>query len=472
MAPPQRFPPFAPRAGHGRKALLVALALGATAALWALRDPTEDLAPAASLTEPEAPWGASSHSGAQGGTRAPTPEAEPGEDRPAAVARIVAQLLSGAPALDPSQLGAMIDRALDPSLPNEDRVGAIRWLARFGSDEALDVLERLLRGESPSAIRAAVAMALGSCPHPEATRILTALLGDDDPDVVLGAVHGLSRRVDPAAGAALRSLIADEGQPEVFRTAAAAALGRHDDASGALRDALARSEGDLTGGALEGLARQPFPENEALFRQLLGDPEVSLDVKVDAIDALGEGTPEAAEYLLEVARSGSDPELRSAAIDALALFDEPGEALGGIATLVATEPDPAVRAALYGALAFHAAEANAASDGRALVRSALAETSPRAQLEGYRMVASMLRQQPEPETAVLFDANMVVWLQSSAEGGDRYTRHLSIDALKLAGTPTAREALLDLSHSTDPSVSESAEKALRIAARIGAQSVP
>jgi len=454
--------------------LLLGLALLAGALLWNLRGDT-----------PQAPPGPSAEATAgRPDVAPPTPATSdpeslsaasgdllPPPGRPAAVARLMARVLGGVPDLDPSHLDAMIRRALDPALPLEERVGAIRWLARFGSDDTLEVLERLLRSDVASPLRASVALALGDCPHPDALRILTGLLQDEDASVVLAAIRGLSHRRDPAAAATLEALVADASLPDGVRAEAASALGRHDAASGALREALAR-EGALSGAALEGLARQPFAENEALFRELVNDPEIPLDVRVEALEALGEGTPEAAEFLLEVARSGDDPALRSAAIEALEFIDEPGDAVGELAALVASEPDPDVRADLYGALAFHSDAANARHDASALVRSALAETTPRAQLEGYRMVASMLYRENEPETAAAFDADMVPWLQSAAESGDRYTRQLSIDALKLAGTPAAREALLDLSHSTDPALSESAEKALRIAARIRANSLP
>jgi hypothetical protein len=89
------------------------------------------------------------------------------------------------------------------------------------------------------------------------------------------------------------------------------------------------------------------------------------------------------------------------------------------------------------------------------------------------MVASMLHARYDTDLADTFDASMVTWLQDSAEnGGDRYTRHLSIGALQLAGTPGALEALLDLSHSSDPTVSQSAETALSVARKAGGLYAP
>jgi len=385
----------------------------------------------------------------------------PSPGDPAEIAQRVARLLSGTPDLDPQHLRAMIDRARDPARSLEDRVGAIRWLARFGDDEALDVLQRLLRSDSPSPIRASVVMALGESSHLSAARLLETLLDDENLEIALGAIRALANHDDPGTTEALESLAADTSVRNEIRSEALLALDRRNDGVDAWGDAFARSES----------AQQPSHQGEQDFRQTfrrrMEDPEVSVDAKLTAVEALAEGGEEEARLLLEVARDSEEIELRSAAIDALALSDEPGDAIAGLAALVADEPSPEIRADLYNTLAFHADHANGPGSEE-LVRSALAESMPRAQLEGYRMVASMLHREYEPEIAERFDSNMVAWLQDSAEqGGDRYTRHLAFDALKLAGTPGAHEALLDLSHSTDPSVSQVAEKALRLAAEAG-----
>jgi HEAT repeat protein len=224
----------------------------------------------------------------------------------------------------------------------------------------------------------------------------------------------------------------------------------------------------LSSGVLEGLAQQPFSEVESVFLQLIEDPEASVDLKLEAIEALAEGIPETADFLLEMARSADDPELRSAAIDALALSGESADALADFGAMLLGESSENVRADIYNSLAFNADRVIEGSNTSELVSFALAETGSRPQLEGYRMVASLLHARYDTDLADTFDASMVTWLQDSAEnGGDRYTRHLSIGALQLAGTPGALEALLDLSHSSDPTVSRSAETALSVAGKAG-----
>ncbi len=393
-------------------------------------------------------------------------------DRPTGIAQIVARLLSGTPDLDPQYLRSMIDRARDPNQSLEDRVSAIRWLARLGDDEAFDVLERLLRNDSPPPIRALVAMALGESSHLSAARLLDSLLYDEDLDIVLGAIRGLANHRDPGTTETLKSLVANASVSDEIRFEAAEALSKRDGAAEPRRDTLSRSDDERAGDELERLVRQPLHEGEQGLRQWMEDLELTVDEKVAAVEALAEGDDETAEFLLEIARSSDDIELRSAAIDVLALFDEPGDTIAGLGALIHREPSSALRADLYNTLAFHADQADGPGSLE-LVRSALSESMPRAQLEGYRMVASMLNHQYDPGIAQSFDLQMVDWLQGSAEQGvDRYTRHLAIDALKLAGTPGAHEALLDLSHSTDASVSQRAEKALRLIAETGGSRMP
>ena len=402
-----------------------------------------------------------------------TGEPPPATAEPANIANNVARLLSGAPDLDIGRLHAMIDIAQNPALPLVDRVTAARWLARTGDDKAVDVLEHLLLDDTSLPIRTAIATALGESPHPDATRILVALLEDEDLDVVLGAISGLAMQRDPGATLALTAALADDSLHDEVRSAAAAALGHHDDTERDLRLVFESAEGELASGALVGLAHQPFTESEPIFRELLADPNIPLDMKVKAIDALGEGTPEAADLLLELAQNAADPTLRSTAIEALALFDEPGTALDALGVLVLSEPSAEVRADFYNTLSLHADMANAETIASKLVLSTLSETAPGPQLEGYRMVASMLHDQYQPGLAATFDKIMVTWLQESAEySGDRYTRHLSVDALRLAHTPGAHQALLDLSYSTDPAVSQLADKALRLTAKTGGFHAP
>jgi HEAT repeat protein len=381
------------------------------------------------------------------------------------VADLVVSALSGARELDPELMGVMVDMARDPSHPLDERVGAFRWLARFGSDEAIYVLQHILQGNEAGEVRAVVARMLAACRHPETAQILTSLLKDEELTVVVAAIDALASHPTEDTTWTLQSLVADDRFEESIRGAAANSLGAHDGAGEILRSTFTPLENQLVSRATEGLAMRPFPENELLFRELMDDPAVPLELKEEAIDALSEGSLEAADFLLEVAVMSENPELRSAAIGALTMFDDPGYAIQDLHILLESELSPGVRADLYDALALH--PESTAADPAALASRAMAERSPQARLAGYRMVANLVRRGNDPAIEATFDSEMVDWLRIAAEhGADRYTRHLSVHALKLAGTDAAREALLDLVYSPDPSVSDLAEKALYRASQL------
>ena len=376
-----------------------------------------------------------------GRTPPPQVEPDPGDERAVAVAELMSRLLSGAPELDPQHLGAMIDRATDPEQPARERLSAIRWLARFGNDEALDVLERMLRDEEPP-IRAAIARALGDCRHPDALRVLTELLDDEDPVVAANAAHALGAQPSPEAAESLRTLLAAAEPDSALYAAAESALGRHplgEDVSSAQMERL---------------------------RAAMGDSDLPVRRKVEMIEMLEDGSPEATQLLLDFAQNGSDPRIRSAAVGALTSREGAESALAALGRHLGEEPSPDVRADVYSTLTDNLRELK---ERDALVGYALSETAPRPRLESYRMVAVMLHQRYEPALAETFDGNMVAWLATSAERApDRYTSQLSIYSLNLAGTPASRDALEDLRRSGDPRVAASAEKALQKLARADA----
>jgi len=404
------------------------------------------------------------------------PPLEGGDTAPVAPADLVRQvvgLLDNTVALDASQLPAMLQASADQTLPLQDRIAAIYWLGRFASDEAIEALELLLASDADPVIRDSVVIALAESAHPATTGILLGLLGDADREVVLSAIAGLASRHDPEVRRILLDLVADDRQEQEVRAAAAAALGEHDEVADDLLLAFENSDDEMAAGVLHGLARQGFAHGEAVFRKLLADPEVPFELKLEAVDALAEGSPQAADLLFELARDDADPELRRAAIDALAMADESATRIDAFAELALGEPSAEVRAGLYNALSLYAEQASAEPVASKLVINALAETEAGTRLEAYRMVASMLNYEQQPALAATFDNSMVPWLQRSAEfGDDRYIRLISIDALKLANTAASRQALDDLRYAADPAVAQAAQKALRVAeqaAREGGQ---
>lgn len=353
--------------------------------------------------------------------------------------------------------------ARDPKASLELRVGAVRWIARDGGGAGVQILEELLESDAPPALRAAVAEALGEAQQPEARRLLEALLESDDEAVVRGALRGIA--VDPAALGILEAILLDEARPAPVRAQAAASLGAlgREESAAVLRAALAELDDEtLVASVLDALGEHPFPRNADAFHAVLANPALPRQLKIEALEALGDSSSDAAALLLDYAARAPEPELRAAAVEAIAFLDDSRQIAPWLLRLVESEPDAEVRAEIYGALSFHARATYAATDVPRFLDVILSETGGPARLQGFRLVASILRVEPDARLVEAFDSHMVPWLQDEAlRAAGRSQRLACLDALKLAGTPGARQALLRLSRSSDATLADAAEKALR-----------
>jgi HEAT repeat protein len=363
----------------------------------------------------------------------------------AAVARAGLDLLGREPALDPADLDEMLNRAFDVEAPLEERIRAVRWLGRFGSEEAIDALEHVLRTDSPPRLLTEAAEALGSANHADARRILEMLLESEDDAIVRGALRAVAARADADAVAILEARLRDLHQSDAVRAQAAASLGRlaTAEATASLLESLTRiGDSNLVSSILEALGEQPYRDTEDFFRSILTDGEVDPEIKIAALDALSDAPPESSELLLEFASGASEPELRIAAVESLASLDESDDAVVSLLGILGRELSPDVRAELYNALAFHNHETHAGAVFDTLVPAILEEETVHAKLQGYRLVGAMLNVKPDARLSETFDEFMVGWLSEQAEfATDSYTRSLAIDALNLAGTDEAKRAL-------------------------------
>jgi HEAT repeat protein len=386
----------------------------------------------------------------------------------AAVARAALDLLGRERALDPADLDEMLNLALDVEAPLDARIRAVRWLGRFGSAEAIDVLEHVIHADSPARLLAEAAEALGSSKHADSGRILETLLESENDAIVRGALRAVAARGDADAIAILEAMLRDLHQSDAVRAQAAASLGRLGtaQATASLRESFEQiGDPNLVPSILEALGEQPYPETEDFFRSLLADEEVDPEIKIAALDALSDAPPESSELLLEFASGASEPELRIAAVESLALLDGSEDAVVPLLDVLDRETSPDVRAELYGALAFHNHETHAGAALDTLIPTILKEEAPHTKLQAYRLVGAMLNVRPDSRLSEPFDEFMVDWLSEQAEfATNRYTRSLAIDALNLAGTDQAKHALGRLAYLDDPSIVAEVEKALSLQA--------
>jgi hypothetical protein len=176
--------------------------------------------------------------------------------------------------------------------------------------------------------------------------------------------------------------------------------------------------------------------------------------------APSEAAAEEANQHLEQVTTAETPDERVAAISEMALGG-PQNVKGALRNLLHDENDAEVRAELYSALAFDAGETFANARPQELAEMSLVEEEPAARLQGFRLVASMLRFDSNGELAQTFDASMVPWLKDEAlSEGTHYSRLVAVDALKLANTWAATEALHDISRSPVTQVAQAADRAI------------
>jgi HEAT repeat protein len=364
-------------------------------------------------------------------------------------------------ALEP--LRDFVHLARDPKASLELRVGAARWIARDGGAAGLEILTELLEGDAPPALRAAVAEALGESKAPDARGLLEALLESEDEAVARGALRGVA--AGPGAVGILEMILLDEARPLAVRSEAAASLGalEREESAAVLRAALAELDDEaLVASVLGALGEHPFPRNADAFHAVLANPALPRQLKLEALEALGDSSTDAAALLLDYAARAPEPELRAAAVEAIAFLDDSRPIAPWLLRLVESEPAPAVRAEIYGALAFHARATYAATDVPRFLDVILSETGGPARLQGFRLVASIVRVERDARLAEAFDSRMAPWLVDEAlRAGARAERLACLDALKLAGTPGATQALVRLSGSPDATLADAAAKALR-----------
>lgn len=206
------------------------------------------------------------------------------------------------------------------------RADAIRWLARLPGDQAIATLEDIARSADNPELQEAAIEALGSSDSPRARQSVRALIERNDVS-------------DNLRAAALQSIDAD-----------------HTDDGGAyLRSIYSRLEKPrLQLADVRAIARVGGADNNQWLLDLVKNPNASLDVRRVALGYAGRSTisigdligmydsmadrplrealislyarrtePAATDKLIDIARNGTDPELRRLAISSLSRKNDP-----------------------------------------------------------------------------------------------------------------------------------------------------
>lgn len=342
----------------------------------------------------------------------------------------------------------------DPAQPIKARIKAANALLADGSDAAMAAIKETLQ-DGPPQLRAAIAEGLGSCPNPESYSLMLNLLSNHDEIVAMGAIRGIAEQGSAQAVNVLSQAIYDPTKPLNVRCEAALSLGTVNQPG--VVDALSHAVANISDEAiatqlLNALGNKPFDETKGFFENYLNSTTVSSDLKVAAIEALGNAQGDVSSLLLGYV-GNPDAELRASAAWTLSQTDTPGKVQDQITAWLQSENDPAVRLRLYQALG------NQESFNVPMVEQLIQnEADLSARTAGYDLIAKTLRENPSPDLTAYFDATAVPALMTTAMSAtvpsDRMT---AVIALKRAGTPGAVSALQNLANqSTDPRVRKSA----------------
>ena len=332
----------------------------------------------------------------------------------------------------------LIGILLDSSQPLKLRRQAAWQLATIATGEALAALRQSL-SNAPPQLRAAIAEALGQCAdRQQAVAILKELLKDENEDVIRGAIRGLAPNGNRAAVEMLAQLILSPEKTDSLRGEAALALGEMQSADSLRTLIKLVSEVDdreITEALLSGLGRHPIEQTQDFFQRYLASRETEIDLRVAALEALGESAGAAAPFLVKYIQS-EEAEIRAAAAWAIANLETPGDVAGTLVARLRGESDPEVRVRLYQALQ------NQERFDVGVTSLIATEQDLAARLAGYQLLAREVARARDSALAVQFDELAVPRLAELAVTGLNMNQRLNaVIALRQANTPAAIHAL-------------------------------
>lgn len=336
--------------------------------------------------------------------------------------------------------------------PTERRNDAYR-LAKTGAAENIAVVQAFLQTAGADD-KAAIAQLLGLTDTPQNRAMLWSLLNDPNEQVVCAALRGLgtlggedvTERLTQYLNSTIRPLalrkeaaagLANIGSPEAFKTLAQAFS--------------ASNDAELTAVVLQGLSTFPFDaESERIFRSALNTAELPLDVRVNAVEALSDCPAGAAAFVVEIAASAKEWEIRSGAAWGISKLDSVPGGSGTLLRMAEKERDDVVRRRLYEAMQVH----SDVPPERVFDMAAM-ETDISARVAGFNTAGLLARN--NPEIAARFDATVVdemarVALSEASEN----LRIRAVFALRRARTSSALEALRRIGNSTTGNVAKAA----------------
>ncbi len=295
------------------------------------------------------------------------------------------------------------------------------------------------------------------------TEAARALLASDNPAEAQLAVRVLAVIGGDANTDSLKVIINNASLPKPLRLEAALAMGIV--GTPRARDTLINAfrvfpEPEIHEQILGALGQFPFTQIESTWKQILGDPNTPAEVRVAAVDALANSSPDALPFLKTMAGSDRDPQVREMSAWAISALPGAGEneLLGpDLARMAKAEPEADVRRRLYEALP---AQVNNPSES--LLPVIQGETDYAARVAGFDALADTVKRGASSGLSAKFDAEIVPELTEIAVSNQTLdVRTRAVFALRRANTPAARQALQTLSQTPNQKIALAARHGLK-----------
>ena len=255
----------------------------------------------------------------------------------------------------------------------------------------------------------------------------------------------------------LSAMVKNLDLPESLRLEAALGLGRIGTSAagdGLLEAFWTFSEPEIHEQLLGALGHFPFHQIETAFKDYLDDPNTSSELRVAAVDALSNSSYDALPFLVTMAESDRDPEVREMSAWAIAAHSQTGAMGPDLTRMLKAEPDADVRRRLYEALS--AQTDNAAESLMPLIES---ETDIAARVAGFNALGEAIK---GGASSAEFDANIVPELTNVAVSNESLNvRMRAVFALRRADTVAARHALEVISKTSNPKIALAARHGLK-----------
>src|SRR5688572_17525891 len=226
---------------------------------------------------------------------------------------------------NPEATGLIITSARNDADPHV-RSEALRWLARMPGDEAIATLEEIVRSPGDESMRMSAVAALARSESPRARQAIRNIIERSDVSESLRAkaLGSIAKDESPDGGAYIRNVYPrlETTRLKLYAVRAAARIGGPENERWLLSIVRNQNEPlDLRTTALTYVGRSTIPIGD-----LVGMYEAAPDrpLRMRLISLYGSrAEAEAAEKLVAIAKTGTDPEMRRMAISALSRKNDP-----------------------------------------------------------------------------------------------------------------------------------------------------